>query len=96
MTRTLTVPARFWQDHLERACRCGESCPDKEAHEDDDGTRVSDGIRVTLNDVDFNELLSDALFYSDAVQMMGPEYIGLQSSARATVQRIQKAKENSK
>jgi hypothetical protein len=85
---TYEVPARFWQDHLDRDCRCHEDCPDKDTHQADTGQPTSKGYRVVLTDLDKAELLSDADYYSDAVQMMGSEYIGLQASARATVKRL--------
>jgi hypothetical protein len=89
-TITITVPARFWEDHLDRGCRCHEACPDRAEHEGDGGygTLTSKGYRVELTGIDAQELASDARHYSNAVQMMGSDYIGLQSSARATVRRL--------
>lgn len=94
---TFHVPARFWQDHIERACRCGDDCPDKEEHQTTAQTVGSTGGRmrngryvVTLNAIDANELLSDARHYSDYTSWGDPyQGIGLQSSARATVARLE-------
>jgi hypothetical protein len=89
---TYTLPARFWEDHVDRGCRCAESCPDKAEHETEStyGETVGRKYRVALTDLDAAELLSDARFYSDAVRMMGPDYFGVQSSARATVKVLQR------
>ncbi len=89
--RTFDTPARFWEDHLERACRCAEDCPDQEAHAatQHDIPMVSGRYRVTLSALDANELMSDARHYSDYASWGGDSSgIGLQSSARATVTRL--------
>jgi hypothetical protein len=84
------VPARFWEDHVERACRCAEDCPERRgAHEGDYGFKTTKGYLVKLTALDASELRSDALYYSDVVRWTGaPEHLGLQSSARATVKRL--------
>lgn len=90
-TRTFVVPAAFWNDHVDRACRCGEGCPGRvDDHGGDYGVETSRGVRVDLNSIDANELLSDARHYSDVTRWASPEYIGIQSSARATVKRLEK------
>lgn len=94
-TTTYIVPKAFWEDHIERACRCAESCPDREIHSEEDtyGVLTSKGYRVELNEVDLAELISDARHYSNVTQWSSPENIGLQSSARATVRRLTKPTE---
>lgn len=98
-TTTLTVPATFWLDHLDRALRCGETCPDQDKHQNAEGEeyfgiRTKSGYKVTLNRSDLNELLSDADYYaSQGTAVFGPEALGLISSARATVTRIRKARQ---
>ncbi len=88
--RTFDVPARFWEDHLDRGCRCADACPDRDAHiAGQYDTAVSKaGHRVTLSAVDANELASDARHYSDYTTWGDSSGIGLQSSARATVRRL--------
>ncbi len=88
--RTVDVPARFWEDHLERACRCADECPDRDAHQASqyDFPMVSGRYRVTLSALDANELFSDARHYSDYTTWGDYSGIGLQSSARATVRRL--------
>lgn len=90
MTTTYIVPARFWEDHVDRGCRCDERCPSREAHDAEGyGTRTSRGWRVELSDLDRDELLSDARHYVEmGTASYGPEMIGLISSARATLRRL--------
>jgi hypothetical protein len=97
-TTTYRLPKTFWQDHVDRGCRCAETCPDRDRHENEGdgyafaGRETRDAYFVPLTDADAAELLSDARHYSDATQWMGPDAIGLQSSARATVRGIEKAR----
>lgn len=78
----LTVPARFWWDHVER-CELW----DLDACEI---SQTSKGILVHLNMDQIHNLHSDADYYEDAAKEMGPEYLGLISSARATLKRLAK------
>jgi hypothetical protein len=90
MTTTYTIPGRFWEDHVDRGCRCDHACPDQEAHEATGyGEKVRGGYRVTLTDLDAAELLSDARHYAEmGVASYGQEALGLISSARAIVRRL--------
>ena len=84
--KVFDVPPAFWADHVYRGCRCAEDCPNLKAHETDD---VSNPKSILMNAEDANELGSDASYYTDAVSFMGSAYLGLQSSARATIKRLE-------
>ena len=91
MTTTYLLPPRFWIDHVDRGLRCGDSpdCPLRDQHETEDyGIPTSKGYRVELTDTDAKELLNDARHYSNYTTWGSHEGIGLQSSARATVDRL--------
>ena len=88
---TTNVPRAFWIDHVERALRCGETCPDRDRHQEETTwPETSRGYDVELSDADRFELLSDARHYSDYTTWGSHEGIGIQSSARATVKRLEK------
>jgi hypothetical protein len=93
---TYQLPKAFWIDHVERGCRCSELCPDRDAHEAAgegyafDGRETSKHFILSLSDLDAAELLSDSEHYTDAVRSMGPDFLGLQSSAKATVRAIRR------
>jgi hypothetical protein len=77
-TVTLRIPVRFYADH--RARDCGET-----------GCVVIDGrqyVTVTLDSLAYEDLLTDAVYYSnpDVARDMGIP--GLAASARATVRRL--------
>jgi len=89
-TRSFDLPKPFWNDHLERGCRCSDICPIRSEHLDDDGTEYARFHRVSLTAIDANELLSDADFYSTEWKYMsdGFSWAWLGSSAQATVRRL--------
>jgi hypothetical protein len=71
------VPAAFYDDHKYRDCSSGAEIK-----------RTSKGVLVWLTWEAYEDLLSDAEYYSTAARDMGPEYLGLQASARATIKRL--------
>jgi hypothetical protein len=80
-TPTINIPFRFWNDRAER---------DLEMPKVLSATKTY--IRVSANDPVIPDVLSDAEYYTDIVKMSGERfYLGLQSSARATVKAIRKA-----
>ena len=86
---TIEVPARFWVDHVDRGLRCDARCPYQEEHQAEQyGKKTARGYTVPLSAADIVELRSDAEHYSDYAAWGSPEGIGLQSSARATVRRL--------
>lgn len=89
----IVVPKRFWIDHVDRACRCSEECPDRDVHEREGyGTPTGKGFLVDLTPVDLAELKSDARHYAlSGTSVFGPEAVGLIRSARATLDRIDTA-----
>lgn len=82
----IRVPKRFWEDHVDRACRCHERCPDRDIHEEEGYGPVKGGkYELELSDLDRQELFSDAWHYwVSGTAVYGPEALGLISSARAT------------
>ncbi len=74
------IPKRFYDDHLERDCSTSAVIRETQDH-----------YFVALTQTQFDELMSDASYYSDAVEMMGSDYLGVQSSARATARALRKA-----
>lgn len=79
-SHTIKCPVRFYDDHRDRDLPSGVELSRTKRH-----------VVVELSDVELIELRSDAVFYSDFVQQSGDSsYIGLQSSARATVAVIDK------
>ncbi len=81
----VTLPKRFWEDHVDRACWL-----DRDEYDGSYGKDVGRHYEVDLTDRDIAELLSDARHYSDYATWGHPEGIGLQSSARAIVKRLEK------
>lgn len=80
----LRLPPRFWDDHCDRDCESAAKIP-----EDDQSVeirRVSNGVIVSITEDGIRELWSDADYY--ASEMGGEGYMGLASSARATLKAI--------
>ena len=78
---TLDIPRAFYDDHTSRECgQSGEVLK-----------TLSKTYRVALDLEAFSDLFSDADYYSDIVREAGAEYLGLQASARATVERLKRA-----
>ncbi len=75
----LDLPPRFYEDHIDRDLPGGVAFK---------LTRKL--VSIEIDEDELAELLSDAHHYSSFAQN-GSEYLGLQSSARATVKRITKA-----
>lgn len=78
----IELPRKFWKDHSSRDLPSGELLEVRK------NTVV---IEATLEEL--REILDDAKFYSDSeyiISEMGRSYIGLVSSAKATVKAIQK------
>lgn len=81
------APVAFWEDHLNRS-------NNPEALRDTEVARVKSGMSVLLTVEQLGELQSDAEFYADeGVAAFGWEYAGVVSSARATVKRIAKLRQ---
>jgi hypothetical protein len=78
-TVQVTVPPTFYDDHVARDLPAGVEVK-----------RTSRGVVVDLTPDELAELRSDAVHYSNAVRDMGSDFIGLQSSARATVRALDK------
>jgi hypothetical protein len=77
----LIVPARFYDDHLGRDLPSGSEL-----------RRSRAGVTVDLDREGWDDLLDDAQFYVDmGVSEFGSGCLGLISSARATVLRMQRA-----
>ena len=91
-TESFAVPKRFWEDHIDRGCRCADrpACPDRNRHQAETEWRTKDGrYLVNLTAGDANELASDADYYaSQGVAVFGREALGLVHSARATLARL--------
>ena len=87
--RVFEIPQYFWEDHLDR-CPCAEDCPDQETHHAGRVVKMSRTYRVTLTATDANELYSDASYYIAVGFALDPELLGLVSSARATLKRLDK------
>ena len=83
---TIRLPKRFWEDHVDRGLWLDERLDESGETYGKDVGRL---YEVELTDDDLAELLSDARHYSDVTTWASSEYIGLQSSARATVKRIE-------
>ena len=77
-TLTYELPARFFEDHESRGLFNGRV-----------DRRTKSTVTVAMTVLGFDEMLSDARFYSTEWRHMGPEYMGLGSSARATVRRLE-------
>lgn len=78
----IELPKQFWNDHSNRNLPSGQLLEVR---------KTTVVIEVTVEEL--NEILDDARFYSDSnyvISEMGREYIGLVSSARATVRAIEK------
>lgn len=79
MSVTLQVPATFYDDHVSRDCLPGS-----------DVTCKANRVTVTLDAAAYDDLLSDAEFYSDASQFEGWDMRSLCASARRTVVALRK------
>ncbi len=92
-SRSFELPKRFWEDHMERGCRCSDICPEQDAHEEAYSVRVIEGKHhylVSLTAIDATELASDSYHYTDVVWWSeNPENLGLQTSARAILKRLE-------
>jgi len=78
---TLRIPERFYRDHADRDLPSGRIV-----------SETSKGLVVELDPEAFKDLLSDAQFYVDmGVGAFGPEFLGLISSARATIKALEEA-----
>jgi len=78
------VPPRFWDDHVARGC--AEDGLQEEVR------RTARSVQVRLDRAGYAELLSDAEHYADPSMQaeLDPEYVGLVTSARATVRTLRK------
>jgi hypothetical protein len=90
MTHTYRLPKRFWEDHVDRGCRCHERCPDRDAHEAEPMVSTSRHYVVDLTPMDVAELVSDAEHYATGMDWLPREFIGLVSSARATLKAVER------
>lgn len=82
--KTYELPQRFVDDHASRDLDEGVTYL---------GTKGRYYL-VTMTDEAYSEMLSDADFYGDAsyiIPEMGPEFLGLSRSAKATADRLRKA-----
>ena len=80
MSKTVRVPARFFDDHCDRDL--DEGC--------NEVSRNSKGVLVEFTDAAFAELLSDANYYATGFTGEdAAEIRGLIASARATVKTLQ-------
>lgn len=70
----LRLPRKFYEDHADRGLPAGEVVEWK--------TRA---VYIKAAKEEILEILSDAAHYEHAVEMMGPEYRGLQDSASRTI-----------
>lgn len=82
---TLTLPSRFWDDHMERECEEGATIPLEDRSLEERTT--SRGTVVSMTHAGIAELWSDADYYASE---MGRDYPGLASSARATLRAIRR------
>lgn len=74
----IDLPVTFFSDRAERDLPMPKIVKRKGRH-----------VRVAANDPALTDMLSDAEYYSDVVKASGDSsYLGLQSSARATVKAI--------
>ena len=78
---TVRLPQKFYDDHRGRGLPCGSVDEEQARH-----------YIVTLSRLDYDELLDDARFYCEPsmIRDLGPDYFGLCSSARSTVQALVK------
>lgn len=78
---TIDLPAKFWQDHDERALPAGKLIK-----------VVGNRVRIECTEEELAEILDDAKFYSD---VNGPDQLppGLKASAKATVRAIERFRE---
>ena len=93
----ICVPEKFFDDHAERDLPCG----DVVEHEDLEAAEKREivgytkrGVVVDCTIEEVDEWLSDSYYYSYCVSFqgggLGKYMVGLQTSARATVQRLVK------
>jgi hypothetical protein len=75
-TVEVTLPHRFYDDHVDRAGRPGEIV-----------RTMKSGVRVVLDVAAYDDMMSDATYYSDA-RDFDRDLAGLAASARATIQRL--------
>lgn len=83
---TVSLPPRFVGDYMDR----GLPSPD-EGGELEVVKATQRAMTVRLNKAAFDDLLSDARFYSDANQWPASVFQYLGMSARATVRRLENA-----
>lgn len=76
-TISVTVPPRFYDDHVDRGCPPGVV----------EG-RYRGGVHLLLDREAWDDLLSDADHYATSASEYGPELVGLCSSARATARKM--------
>ena len=85
MSATYTIPGTFFEDHMSRFYGEGPW----QGHDRDTEIWTRKGVTISMTDEQASELLADAKFYvSMGVSEFGPEYLGLISSARATVKSL--------
>ena len=75
-TKTYRLPPRFYWDHVERDCAGGTLIRETKTY-----------VEVALDRESYDDLLSDARYYSDASQF-DSHYRGLCASARATAKKL--------
>lgn len=76
-TYTITMGPAFYEDHISRECIEGRLIK-----------QTKKAVTVEFDACGIADLLSDARYYSDCVSEMGPEMLGVQTSARAVVKKI--------
>jgi hypothetical protein len=79
-TLTMWLPARFYDDHVARDLPAGVEV-DREGHK----------VQVRAERSAFSEMLGDARHLVFMAAELGPAYLGLVASARATEQRLVEA-----
>lgn len=75
----LRLPPRFYWDHVARDLPPGNLVKE-----------TKESVVVSMRSSELDELISDALYYSEERAAFGPEYFGLCASAAATVRAINK------
>ena len=79
-THTYKIPPRFYLDHVARDCgKSGKVVRNTKNY-----------LIVELDSVALDDLLTDALYYVECADTFDPPIPGLISSARATINAIQK------
>lgn len=77
---TVAIPPRFYEDHVERECRTGVVVKTTKAK-----------VTVTLDAEDFDDLFSDAWYYSNPGEAVSFDGQGLRQSALATFRALRTA-----